>query len=322
MTQRLPMAEIARMYYEDGRTQDEIAKEFGTSRSTISRVLKRARDLGIVRISIVDPDSICSQVAAQLRKQLGLKRAVVVEGHPESDDLTRRDIGVKSAELLVRLVQDNQTIGICWGSTIYEVVRALTPKRVSGVKVVQFVGTVGSLLADTQADQLARMIAQAFNGEWHVLPAPAVVQNGHSLRTFLSEPQIRRVLELGKQSDIALIGVGVCNENALLARAGYITKSELQQLRALGAVGEIGCRFYDSHGNECRSDVDDRTISIRLADLRQIPTKICVAAGLNKVPAIKGAIAGGYIDILVTDLVTAHALLGESSSQTNPGQEF
>jgi deoxyribonucleoside regulator len=302
------------MYYEEGRTQDEIAREFGTSRSTISRVLKRARDLGIVRFTIVDPNSMCSQVAVQLRKRLNLHRVVVVEGDPDSDDLTRRDLGIKSAELLVRLVQDNQTIGTCWGSTIYEMVRALTPKPVSRVRVVQFVGTVGGLLAHTHADQLPRMIAQAFNGEWHVLPAPAVVQNGDSLQTFLDEPQIKRVLELGKQSDIALVGIGVCDENALLARAGYITKSEMQQLRSLGAVGEIGCRFYDANGNQCRSDVDDRTISISLSDLKQIPIKIGIAAGLNKVPAIKGALAGGYVNILVTDLITAQALLDQCTA--------
>lgn len=311
MAQRLPLAEIARMYYEDNQTQEAIAREFGTSRSTISRVLKRARDLGIVRFTIVDPNSVCSQVATKLRKKLNLQRVVVVEGDPDSDDLTRRDLGTKSAELLVRLIQNNQTIGTCWGSTIYEVVRLLTPKPVNGVQVVQFVGTVGGLLAHTHADQLARMIAQAFNGEWHVLPAPAVVQNGDSLQTFLDEPQIKRVLELGKRSDIALVGIGVCDGNALLAQAGYITKSEMQQLRSLGAVGEIGCRFYDANGNQCRSDVDDRTISIPLSDLRQIPIKIGIAAGLNKVPAIKGALAGGYVNILVTDLITARALLDE-----------
>ena len=210
------------------------------------------------------------------------------------------------------MVRGDQIIGTCWGSTIYELVRSLAHKPVSGVEVVQFVGTVGSLLSHTHADQLARMIAQAFGGEWHVLPAPAVVQNGDSLQTFLNEPQIRRVLELGKRSDIALVGIGVCNDNAILARAGYITGDEICQLQSLGAIGEIGCRFYDAHGNPCRSDIDDRTISIPLLDLRLIPVKIGVAAGLHKVKAIQGALAGGYIDILVTDLITARALISQS----------
>lgn len=314
MPERLPIAEIARMYYEHDKNQEEIAKEFGTSRSTISRVLKRARDLGIVRFTIVDPNSACSQISIQLQKKLGLRRAVVVEGDPDSDDLTRRDLGMKSAELLNRMVQDNYIIGTCWGSTLYELVCALTPKAVTGVQVVQFVGTVGGLLPHTHSDQLARMIAQAFNGKWHVLPAPAVVQNGDSLQTFINEPQIEGVLELGKRSDIALTGIGLCDENALLARAGYITRREMQQLRSLGAVGEIGCRFYDSSGNQCRSEVNDRTISISLADLKRIPVKIGIAAGLHKVSAIMGAIAGDYIDVLVTDLITARALLAYSES--------
>ena len=314
MSERLPIAEIARMYYEHGRNQEDIAKEYGISRSTISRVLKRARDLGIVRISIVDPNSICAQVGLELERRFGLKRAVVVEGDPDSEDLTRRDIGIRSAELLTRMVRGNQIIGTCWGSTIYELVRSLAHKPVEHVEVVQFVGTVGSSLSNTHADELARMIAQASAGEWHMLPAPAVVQTGDALQTFLNEPQIRRVLELGKRSDIALVGVGVCSDDATLARAGYITAAEIRELRSIGAVGEIGCRFFDISGRPCKSDVDNRTISISLTDLKSIPVKLGVTAGLHKVDAILGALAGGYIDVLVTDLITARALISHSEA--------
>ena len=266
-----------------------------------------------MRITIVDPNSVCALVGLELERRFGLKRAVVVEGDPDSEDLTRRHWN-QVCRIAHPHGSGSQIIGTCWGSTIYELVRSLSHKPVEHVEVVQFVGTVGSSLSNTHADELARMIAQAFDGEWHMLPAPAVVQTGDALQTFLNEPQIRRVLELGKRSDIALVGVGVCGDDATLARAGYITAAELRELRSIGAVGEIGCRFYDISGRPCRSDVDNRTISIPLADLKSIPVKLGVTAGLHKVDAILGALAGGYIDILVTDLTTARALISHSEA--------
>ena len=156
------------------------------------------------------------------------------------------------------------------------------------------------------------MIAQAFNGEWHVLPAPAVVQNGDSLQTFLDEPQIKRVLELGKQSDIALVGIGVCDENALLARA-VITKSEMQQLRSLGAVGGSAAGFMAQRQPVplgCRRP-DHIDFSLRpQADPDQ--DRHCCRA--EQSACNQGALAGGYVNILVTDLITAQALLDQCTA--------
>lgn len=303
------VVEIARLYYEYEKTQEDIANEYGISRSTISRLLKRAREMGIVRFQIVDPNSLCSQVALDLERRFNLKKAVVVEGEPDSEDLTKRDIGAAAAVLLSRMVRDHQTVGLFWGSTIYELVRSLHPKALSGVRVVQFVGTVGNLLRHTHADQLARLMAQAFNGEWHVLPAPAVVENSEALQVFMKETNIRQVLELGKQSDIALAGIGLCDNNASLVRAGYVKAEEITELKQLGAVGEIGCRFFDASGAPCRSHIDARTLSLSLEDLKEIPNKIGLAGGIHKVEAVRAALKGEYINILVTDLLTAKKVL-------------
>ena len=314
MTMKSSVVEIARLYYEHGKNQDDIACEYGISRSTVSRLLKEARDSGIVRFQIIDPNSVCTQIAARLEAKFNLKNAVVIEGDSDSVDVIKRDIGVAGASLFSRLIRGNQTIGIFWGSTIYELVRNLVPKDVEGVKVVQMVGTLGNMLSDTHADQLARLIATNYDGEWHILFAPAVVESNDSAKTFLKEPHIGQVLEIGKESDIALIGVGLCNDDALLARAGYLTSAEIRHLRSLGAVGEVGCRFFTADGQPCSSDIDHRTRSIELEDLRKIPTKIGLAGGLKKVDAIHGALVGNYINVLVTDIKTATALLEQRVS--------
>jgi len=309
MTVKSSVVEIARLYYEHGKNQDDIAREYGISRSTVSRLLKEARDEGIVRFQIIDPNSVCTQIAARLEAKFNLKKAVVIEDDSDSADVIKRDIGVAGASLFSRMIRDNQTVGIFWGSTIYELVRNLVPKDVEGVRVVQMVGTLGNMLSDTHADQLARLIATNYDGEWHILPSPAVVESCDSAKTFLKEPHIRQVLEMAKESDIAIVGVGLCDDDALLARAGYLTSAEIFQLRSLGAIGEVGCRFFSCDGQPCLSEIDKRTISIELEDLRKIPTKIGLAGGLDKVDAICGALAGDYVNVLVTDMKTATALL-------------
>ena len=49
------LARIAHRYYVDGRTQEEIAREFGLSRPTVQRLLERARWSGVVAIHVQAP---------------------------------------------------------------------------------------------------------------------------------------------------------------------------------------------------------------------------------------------------------------------------
>jgi deoxyribonucleoside regulator len=313
----LPLVEIARLYYEQKKTQEEIAGEFGTSRSTISRLLKRAEELGVVRIQIIDPNYLCSEVAFQLEKKYHLNKVIVVKGNPDSEDLTKRDIGVATAAVLDRMVHDNMIIGVSWGSTIYNVISQLTPKETSGLKVVQFTGAMGNTLKYLHPDQLTRAMADIYNGECRLLPAPAIVTNKETLQTLVKEAQISNVLDMCQKADIALLGIGLV-EGGSLFRAGYIKSNEVKLLNSLGAIADIGCRFYKINGEPCDSEIDERTIGLKLDDLRKIPHKFGVATGVNKVKAIYGAIAGQYINILATDLMTAKKLLGDFDPVPKP----
>jgi deoxyribonucleoside regulator len=116
MTKKSSVVEIARLYYEHGKNQDDIACEYGISRSTVSRLLKEARESGIVRFQIIDPNSVCTQIAAGLEAKFNLKKAVVIEGDSDSVDVIKRDIGVAGASLFSRSIRGNQTIGIFWVS--------------------------------------------------------------------------------------------------------------------------------------------------------------------------------------------------------------
>ena len=301
--------EIARLYYEEHKTQEEIAREIGVSRSTISRSLKRAYEIGAVQIRVVNPYSECSEIAEALRSHFGLDRAIVVPVSRGSEDLIKRDIGTAGADYLTRIARDDLILGVAWGTTLEGLVNALgSPKR-ARLKVVQLIGSLGRSAAPTDANELARRIAEAFRGEWYLLPVPVVVESAYARDAFLSESTIRDILEMGKRADVALVGIGACDVSSVIVQRGYLTPEEIEAARMAGAVGDICGRFYNIYGEPCKLEFDERTIGITLEDLRAIKRRIGVAGGRRKASAILGALRGRYINVLITDEVTAREVL-------------
>ncbi|NPV53520.1 MAG: sugar-binding transcriptional regulator [Firmicutes bacterium] len=315
---RLTIVEIARLYYEEGKTQEDIAREMGVSRSTVSRSLKKAREIGAVQIRVVDPCFECTSVARELEARYGLRRAIVVPAADvvsgvssagEAEGLIRRDIGRATAEYLSRVVRDGDILSTAWGSTLYEVAKALTPTKPVKARIVQLAGFVGNVAAHEQAGDLTRRIASAFGGEWYLLPAPLVVESKTTRDAILQEPAIGRVLGMARQASIALVGIGACDASSLMVRAGYLKEEDLEVLKAMGAVGDVCYRYYDGDGNPCRSEWDDRVIAITIHELRNIPLRVGAAGGERKVKAIRSALKGGYINVLITDETAARGLL-------------
>ncbi|HHV62408.1 MAG TPA: sugar-binding transcriptional regulator [Firmicutes bacterium] len=314
---RLTIVEIARLYYEEGKTQEDIAKEMGISRSTVSRSLKKARKIGAVQIRVVDPCFECTSIARELEARYGLRRAIVVPSvdtagavsAAEAEGLIKRDIGRAAAEYLSRVMRDGDILSTAWGSTLYEVAKALTPARPVKVRIVQLAGFVGNVAAHEQAGDLARRIASAFGGEWYLLPAPLVVENKTTRDAILHEPAISQVLGMARQASVALVGIGTCDASSLMVRAGYLREEDLKELGARGAVGDVCYRYYDEDGNPCPSEWDDRVIAITLQELRDIPLRVGAAGGERKIKAIRSALKGGYINVLITDETAARGLL-------------
>lgn len=303
------IVEIARLYYEEHKTQEEIAKEMGVSRSTISRSLKRAQEIGAVQIRVVDPYFECSSTVEALRTRFDLERAIVVPVSRQSDESIKRDIGSAGADYLIRVVRDGMVLGVAQGTTLEELVDAIKPRGSVRLKVVQLVGSLGRSAASIDANELSRRIAEAFRGEWYLLPAPVVVESSSVRSALLREPAIRDILEMGRKADVALLGIGACDASSVMVQRGYLTVREVEAAKRAGAVGDICGRFYDIQGRPCKSDFDDRTIGITLEDLRAIAKRIGVAGGRGKAAAILGALRGRHINVLVTDEIAAREVL-------------
>jgi len=305
---RVLMAKVADLYYLRTLTQQQIAVRLGLSRPTVSRLLTRARATGIVRIEVTQPEGTHQRLEHELEEGFGLREAIVIPGRSESPTVTRRALGQATAEYLDRAFKGGERVGISWGTTLKAVVDSVRPRALATV-VVPLVGGLGQAAPEIHANELARRLAELHGGRVHLLHAPAIVARRSVREALLSDERIGHVLELARRVDVALIGIGALVPSSTLIESGYISAAEMAAVRRQGAVGDICTRAFSSDGVPLVGDVATRILAIDLEDLARIPLVIGVAGGLEKADAILGALAGGLVDVLVTDSIAARAVL-------------
>lgn len=302
------MAKVAELYYLRDLTQQEIADRLGCSRPTISRLLRRSRAAGVVRIDVVHPNGRLHQVARELEKIFHLRDALVVPTRSESAAATRQALGQAATRYLERLLKGGEHIGISWGTTLAALVDQVRPRRLSPM-VVPLVGGLGQVTPGIHANDLARRLAAAYHGRVRLLHAPAVVAHQSVRDALLSDPAIRAVLELGRTVEVALVGIGALVRSSTLIQSGYFSTGDFTMLRERGAVGDICTRPFTAEGVPADQMLEGRILAVDLVDLRRTPVVIGVAGGVEKAPAILGALRGGLIKVLVTDQAAARTVL-------------
>lgn len=308
------MAKAARLYHERGLNQTEIGERLDLSQATVSRLLKRAIEEQIVRITVTVPSGTCPEVEDALQARFGLKEAVVVETGSDDEKELLRELGAAAAFYVETTLKPGDVVGISsWSATLLAMVDAMHPPlRSSGTKVVQILGGVGSPSAEVHAIRLTQRLAQLIDGDPTLLSAPGVVASPDTRRILTRDPYIKETLSLFDRITVALVGIGSVEPSRLLAASGNVfNPKELEALKKAGAVGDICLRFFDEQGRPLASRLDERVIGMSLEQLTRIPRTIGIAAGARKVPAIRGALRGKLVNILVTDRSTAEKLLAE-----------
>ncbi|QQP70672.1 sugar-binding transcriptional regulator [Carnobacterium sp. CS13] len=300
--------EVARLYYESDYSQQEIANKLGISRPTVSRLLKSAKDKGYVQIKITDPFSDLAGLGTALRNKYDLLEAHIVFS-PESDYQSITEyLSRFAAEYLEETIQDGTTIGVSWGTTMYEIARKIAPENVNGIEVVQLKGGISHSKVNTYANETISLFAKAFQTTPINLPLPVIFDNVATKELVEQDRHIQHIIEKGRQATVAVFTVGTVRENALLFRLGYFDKKEMKQLKE-NAVGDICSRFFDKTGKISNDKINNRTIGIDLEELKHKEKSILVAGGHRKIQAIDGALKGKYANVLITDQFTAKELL-------------
>ncbi len=308
------ITQVARLYYQHEVKQSDIAAQLDLSQSTVSRLLKKAKDEQIVRTVISVPAGTFPELEEELQRTYNLKNAIVVDCVRNEDPM--REIGAAAAYYVETTLKQGEVIGISsWSGTLLAMADAMHPiSRQTDAHVVQILGGVGSPSAETHANRLTGRLASLTNGVAHSLPAPGVVGSADSLRVMMEDQFIQQTLSLFDSVTLALVGIGSVEPSALLASSGNIfSPKELDQLLAQGAVGDICLRFFDESGQPVVTPLNERVVGLHLEQLRNVSRAVGIAGGERKVAAIRGALGGGWINVLITDRYTAENLLTKSA---------
>lgn len=298
-------------YYKDELTQDEIAKRLSVSRASVGRMLERARRVGLVTINLNTEYLDAFELSAELRRVFGLSEALVVPDHDkEPADLHALNarIGLGGAQFIGTHLRPGAALGVGWGETVSRVIAATNFGSVGPVHMVTLTGGVDGYL-QTILSPVGEPGADADVTTATVIPAPNIASSPALAAALREEPTIQDVLKQACSVDQAVVGVGTPTTDATIVQLGYLTAADVRDLRERGVVGDILGQFFDADGKVADVPIHDRRIGIDLEDLQYIPKVVGVAGGLHKVPAILGALHGGFLDVLVTNELAAVRLL-------------
>jgi len=309
------LCDVASLYYEQDLTQEEIARRVGVTRSMISRLLTEARRRGLVEIRVKRTGARDGGLEAALAERFGLKAvAVVASTPPFSTDRSRSRLGLVGAQVLLDHLQPKSVFGVGWGTSVNSLVQEIQAPRPLAVRVVQLVGALGGRNLEYDGQTVVQRAAEKLGGEGYFLHAPFLVEDRKTAVQLLANPAMRETVSLLKQCDLALTGVGSTDPRfSSYYHAGYVPIEELERLRATGAVGDVCGHHLDVRGKEVAGEFDARLVTISRADFLAVPTRIGIAAGPGKAPALLAALRGSYLNVLLTDSATASQLLALDS---------
>ena len=297
------IVKIAQLYYEQELTQAQIAHQLGIYRTTISRLLKRGRELGVVTIAINYDYNDGLWLEERLKQKFGLKEAVVAPQESET--------GIYGAQLFERLLSPNVVIGFGWGRAVSALVEALPqssqPRPLVCVPIVG--GPSGKLPSRYHVNTLTYSAATRLKGESYLADFPALLDNPLIRQGIMQSQHFQTLAEYWQRLDIALVGIGSPAIRHAANWQAFYGNAQSDELEALQVAGDICSRFFAVDGTPVATAMQDKTLSIELKGLKQARYVIGLASGEEKHAAILGALRGQHINALVTDRATAEYLV-------------
>ena len=190
-------------------------------------------------------------------------------------------------------------------------IEALPPQSFPDLRIVQMLGGLGRLDAETYGSDLTLRMAQALGAKQRLLPSPGIVASNMVRDSLLKDINIAESLELAAKADLAIVGLGVPEPGSVIMQAGILTSAELSGAARGRRGGRYCLTLFDAEGRAVDHAINDRIIGLDLEQIKRIPHVIGVAGGEGKFEVIRGAVCGDLVDVLITDERTANRLLKE-----------
>ncbi|HNY83657.1 MAG TPA: sugar-binding transcriptional regulator [Anaerolineaceae bacterium] len=304
------LADVAEMYYLDGMDQSDIAQRVGVSRSMVSRMLTEARIRGIVEIKIIRQVISNPELERAIKEKFDIEYVKVVSIEESKSEKLLELLGIAAAEILNKHLKEHMAIGVAWGTAVSAVVQAFPPSVYPSIKIVQLVGAQGARNIDYDGHMIVKQFAEKVGGEGYYINAPYLCQSPEIAQSLRETKGIKETIDMGKAVDAALLGIGTTQqEYSSFYLSGLLSEEEIAIMRQNGVVGDIASNYFRIDGTPYNDEILDRIISIRLEDLKRIPMRLGIAGGSAKINAIIGALNSKLINYLVTDSLTARAIV-------------
>lgn len=300
------LVRVSELYYHDGLTQNQIAKQLNLSRIKISRLLKKALETGVVTINI-NYDGLFSNLETELENKYNLDEIIIVEG----DAVSCSDKIAKAAGYyLNQHIKDGEIITVGWGDTLRRTVDYCSSDLSENTIFTPIIGGHSSQYFSLHSNTISSGLADKYKAKSLSLLAPAFVSTKGNKAFYMNENNIKEVINCSKKANKAIFSVGFPqHENSTIVKTGYFQDWELQKIKESEAVCDIASIvFLNLNGESILSEFTDRSIGLNENELREIPQKICIAGGINKHQSIEAALKAGLINTLITDIATAEYL--------------
>lgn len=304
------ITKIAWYYHVNEFTQQQISELMHISRVKVTRYLKKAKEMGIVKISVSSEYSSCYDKEEKLKELLGLQRVIIVPSGNSNED-TARGIGIAGAMHMNNILTPDDVLGVAWGETLYNVARHLNPIKIKNGKKLQVVQLMGGLSFSDKINpqEIVKLIAAKLNAQGYWLNIPAIVASKEARDILMNDESVAGVFDKTKKCNKCMFGLGKISETASFYQTGSLEKQDLEELNQAGAVGDILGRYFDINGIPVETSLTDKIIGVPLSDIKNMGQRVAFAHGDIKIKQIIGASRGKYIDELITDENTADGVI-------------
>lgn len=298
-------ARAAWLYYIGNKTQDEIASRLGISRQGAQRMVALARTEGLIKFRLDRRAAECAELSERLRDRFGLDFCDVVP----SSGASIADVSVSAAEQIEARLEQVEPLTLAFGSgrTLRASVQQVAAIHRPQHRVVALVGNLTRLGRASPFDAVFRL-ADLTAAQCHPMPLAVVADSPAEAAQMRTQRVYQLLHALVREAHTQFVGVSFVARGAPLEEDGFVTPAELDELMALGAVGEICGRAMDAEGRLITGGTNARVMAIPLDDPVS-PTRIGVAAGAQKVVPLRAALRGGWLSGLITDEPTAATVL-------------
>ena len=295
------MVKAAWYYYFENMTQQAIAERLSISRMRVIKLLEAARQTGVIQFRLRSDGVGVMHQSQQLMDKYNLRDVFLIPEVTPGETHPNESIARAGAMYIADRLGDNACVSVGYGDTISRTLNHLATMVQDPVTCISLTGGVSNYLPNTRSN--------VFNAKLYLMPAPLLASSAEMASAMREESSVSEIIRMSDLASFTLVGIGALGENATIFRSGLLGPTDMFYLKMNHAVGDLLGHFIDKDGNLIPTPIEDRLISTPLDKLKAMPNVIGLAAGHEKIEAIRAVLRGGYLDILITDETTANLLL-------------